>query len=104
MERLHKYLAHCGVASRRKAEKLIAEGRIRVNGETISTFGVKIDPAKDTVTVDGKRVRTEAKVTYLLNKSFVYPILKELPSIITAPGGPSFCRKQYSRLFLSLKA
>ncbi|MFA6670755.1 MAG: S4 domain-containing protein, partial [Bacillota bacterium] len=43
MERLQKYMAYCGVASRRKCEELIAAGRVRVNGVTVKEAGIKID-------------------------------------------------------------
>ena len=72
-ERLQKVLARAGVASRRKAEELIEEVRVRVNGDTVRELGVKVDPETDEVTVDGKRIRVfgEAhleKVYLLLNK------------------------------------
>ena len=49
MERLQKYMADCGVASRRKAEELILKGLVQVNGETVTELGTKIDPDKDEV-------------------------------------------------------
>ncbi|MDR1205917.1 MAG: rRNA pseudouridine synthase [Peptococcaceae bacterium] len=49
MERLHKYIARCGAASRRKAESLIAMGQVRVNGRTVTEMGVQIDPGQDRV-------------------------------------------------------
>ena len=67
MERLQKYLAHCGVASRRNAEKLIDAGRVTVNGE-VATLGCTIEPRNDLVLVDGERVGREAPVYVLLNK------------------------------------
>ncbi len=67
-ERLHKYLAHCGVASRRKAEEIIQQGRVQVDGEVVTELGVKIDPTTANVRVDGKAVRKEKKVYYLLHK------------------------------------
>ena len=67
--RLQKYLAECGVAARRKAEKLIALGKVAVNGEAVTRPGTKIDPAVDHVTVNGKPVKPEARKIYLkLNK------------------------------------
>ena len=66
--RLQVYLAHAGAASRRTAEKIIAEGRVTVNGHTIMTMGEKVFPG-DTVLLDGKPVKPETKFHYLvLNK------------------------------------
>lgn len=68
MERLHKFMAHCGIASRRQAEEYIRQERVKVNGETISELGVKVDPENDVVEVDGKVLKPEKKVCYLLHK------------------------------------
>ncbi|MCH5198061.1 MAG: rRNA pseudouridine synthase [Oscillospiraceae bacterium] len=66
--RLQKFLADAGIASRRKAEELIAAGRVRVNGR-VASVGDKVDPKKDSVLFDGKKVKTENKFIYLvLNK------------------------------------
>ena len=65
-ERLQKYLAGAGIASRRASEKLIAEGRVEVNGRRVTEQGIKIDPDCDVVKVDGKPVRPEEKLVYLL--------------------------------------
>lgn len=54
--RLHRALARAGIASRRKAEVLIAAGRVKVNG-TVAHVGQSVDPARDAVTMDGERVR-----------------------------------------------
>lgn len=68
-ERLQKILAHAGVASRRAAEKLIEDGRIRVNGAVVRAMGVRADPRRDRIDVDGKPIRGGSKRTYvLLNK------------------------------------
>ena len=64
--RLQKLLSQAGVASRRAAEKLIAEGRVTVNGATIREMGVKADPSVDDIRVDGSRVRTAARQRYIL--------------------------------------
>jgi 23S rRNA pseudouridine2605 synthase len=56
IERLQKVLAHAGVSSRRAAERLIAEGRVRVNGAVVTELGTKVDPLDDAIKVDGKRV------------------------------------------------
>lgn len=67
--RLQKYLAQCGIASRRKAEVMIAEGRVSVDGEIVENMGVKIDPESHTILVDGKPIVPEKqKIYFLLNK------------------------------------
>jgi len=63
--RLQKILAHAGIASRREAEKLILEGRVRVNGKVVVELGAGADPERDKITVDGDRIRAE-KIIYLL--------------------------------------
>ena len=69
MIRLQKILAQAGVASRRAAEKLMAEGRVSVNGKTIFELGTKADPARDDVRVDGRRIKSAERPRYiLLNK------------------------------------
>lgn len=66
--RLQKYLARCGVASRRACEKLIEQGKVAVNGTVVTTLGSKVVPG-DTVTVDGAPVKEESKKVYImLNK------------------------------------
>src|SRR5580692_7718285 len=68
-ERLQKILAHAGVASRRKAEQLILEGRVKVNGAVITELGTKADPERDHIRVDGKRIQAAEKPVYLaMNK------------------------------------
>ena len=67
--RLNKFLAGKGIASRRKADELIAAGKIRVNGKIIRELGVKIDSEKDRVEVDEKILAEQPKLIYfLLNK------------------------------------
>ncbi len=68
MERLQKYLASCGVASRRNAEKLIESGRVTVNG-VVATLGNRVDPDADVVLLDGAPVAQEQFVYVLLNKA-----------------------------------
>jgi len=65
-ERLARFLAHAGVASRRHAETLIANGRVQVNGTTITTQGTRIDPAHDHVSVDGNAVQGAVAHVYIL--------------------------------------
>lgn len=63
--RLQKYLADCGVASRRKSEEMIASGRVKVNGK-VAQIGDKINPKKDDVTVSGKKIVRIKKNTYIM--------------------------------------
>ena len=71
--RLQKFLANSGVASRRKCEELILEGKISVNGKVIKELGTKIDPAVDKVTYCGKLIHNTEKLVYiLLNKPIGY--------------------------------
>lgn len=68
-ERLQKYMARCGVASRRKCEELIISGVVSVNGEILTELGTKIDPATDVVTVYDKEIYLEEnKIYIMLNK------------------------------------
>lgn len=67
-ERLQKLIAQAGVASRRAAEALITDGRVRVNGRIVTTLGAKADPVKDKVEVDGRRLVAEKPAYYLLHK------------------------------------
>lgn len=68
-KRLQKYLASCGVASRRMSEEIIKSGRVAVNGQIVTEMGVKIKIGTDKVTVDGKDITPEEEHVYLmLNK------------------------------------
>lgn len=67
--RLQKFLAACGVASRRKSEKLISDGRVKVNGKVVTKMGIKVNPETVQVSVDNKNVILEDRKIYiLLNK------------------------------------
>jgi pseudouridine synthase len=67
--RLQKYMASCGVASRRKSEELIKNGQVKVNNKIITELGTKIDPHEDIVKVDDKKISIELKKVYImLNK------------------------------------
>lgn len=69
LTRLQKYLSEAGHCSRRHGENLIRQGRVTVNGETVTVLGTKIDPEKDRVAVDGRSLAVEAKRVYIaLNK------------------------------------
>ena len=67
MERLQKVIAQAGLASRRKAEEMIAAGRVRVNGEIVSEMGYKVKRG-DSIEVDGNPIEKENKVYFLMNK------------------------------------
>jgi len=67
-ERLHKILAHAGIGSRRQCEELIAQGRVTVDGETVTDLGHKVDPGRADIRCDGARVKAEPLVYYLFNK------------------------------------
>lgn len=79
-ERLQKILAHAGIASRRKAEALILEGRVTVNGETVTELGSKADPERDVICVDGDRIR--------LLKRHVYILLNKPREVVTTLSDP----------------
>ncbi len=64
--RLHKVLAEAGVASRRGCEQLIAEGHVEVNGVPVTTSPIWVDPARDRITVDGRRIKPAARHIYVL--------------------------------------
>jgi pseudouridine synthase len=66
VERLQKILSQAGVASRRASERLMIDGRVTVNGETIRELGSKADAARDDIRVDGRRIKTSDRRLYLL--------------------------------------
>jgi len=70
--RINKFLSEAGVASRRKAEKLILEGRVKVNGEVVRSLGTKVNPEVDIVEIDGKRIKPQRKRYIILNKPCCY--------------------------------
>ncbi|MEG0074426.1 MAG: pseudouridine synthase [Eubacterium sp.] len=66
--RLQKYMAQCGVASRRKSEEIIAQGKVTVNGAMVTIPGFSVDSNKDEVRVNGKKITENKKIYILLNK------------------------------------
>ncbi len=66
LSRLQKILSSAGIASRRAAETYITEGRVSVNGETVTALGSKADPDADDIRVDGRRVKTAQRRLYIL--------------------------------------
>ncbi len=67
--RLQKFIAECGIASRRNAEKIIEDGRVYVNGNLVDYMGCEVDPKKDVIELDGKVIKPEVRKYYIiLNK------------------------------------
>lgn len=73
-EKIHKFIARCGIASRRKAEELIQAGRVTVN-DKLATIGQRIDPLTDVVKVDGKKIEPK--------KDYIYIILNKPKGVVT---------------------
>ena len=67
-QRLQKVLAAAGIASRRRCEEVILEGTVRVNGKVMDKLPAFVDPEKDIITVNGKKIRAAKKIYFLLNK------------------------------------
>ena len=67
-ERLQKIMASAGVASRRKSEEIILQGRVTVNGRVVTELGTKVDPRRDDIRVDGQRIQAESYIYIMLNK------------------------------------
>lgn len=79
-ERLQKFLSRAGVASRRAAEEMIRAGRVSLNGQVVTEMGVKVDPDRDVVQVDGRRVKVGAPpVTMMLHKPHGYVSTRQDP-------------------------
>ncbi len=76
--RINKYIARCGIASRRKAEQLVIDGHIQVNGRTIDDLATRVDPDKDLVTYKGRPIElVENKYYLMLNKPVGYTCTNE---------------------------
>lgn len=73
--RLQKYLANCGIASRRKCEELIVEGKVTINGEK-AKLGAKVNPNKDIIIYNGKEIKQE-------NKKYTYILLNKPIGVVT---------------------
>ena len=71
--RLQKYLADCGIASRRKCEEYIQQGKVQVNGKVVTELGTKINPKRDKIKFENKEIVEKRKLVYiLLNKPIGY--------------------------------
>lgn len=66
--RLNKFIAECGIASRRKAEEFIVQGRVDVNNKTITSLSFNVNPDSDEIRIDGEKIRFQRHVYYVLNK------------------------------------
>ena len=95
-ERLQKFLSRAGVASRRAAEEFIRAGRVAVNGQVVTLMGVKIDPDRDAVTVDGRTIKVTAALrTVMLHKPSGYVCTTRDPQgrrVVTELLGPGVGR------------
>jgi 23S rRNA pseudouridine2605 synthase len=89
--RLQKFLAHAGICSRRKAETFILEGRVRVNEVKITTLGTQVDPEKDRVLFDNKRVHPPKA-----SAGYTYIAVNKPSGVITS------CSQKNARIILDL--
>lgn len=97
VERLQKILASAGIASRRKAEEFILQGRVQVNGQIVSELGSKADPVNDHIRVDGKLIRPADEFRYyMLNKP------KQFVTTVSDPQGRPTVMQFFSRIKLRM--
>jgi 23S rRNA pseudouridine2605 synthase len=97
VERLQKILASAGIASRRKAEEFILQGRVQVNGQIVSELGSKADPTHDHIRVDGKLIRPADEFRYyMLNKP------KQFVTTVSDPQGRPTVMQFFSRINLRM--
>jgi 23S rRNA pseudouridine2605 synthase len=97
VERLQKILASAGIASRRKAEEFILQGRVQVNGQLVTELGSKADPAHDHIRVDGKLIRPADEYRYyMLNKP------KQFVTTVSDPQGRPTVMQFFSRIKLRM--
>jgi 23S rRNA pseudouridine2605 synthase len=70
--RLQRYLATCGIGSRKKCEEYIKQGRVKIDGKVIKELGIKIEPEKNIILFDNNAVKPEEKIWLILNKPPMY--------------------------------
>ena len=78
-ERLQKFISQAGVASRRHAEAMIVAGKVRVNGKIVKELGTKVDPNRDSVMIDGKKLQIQQLVYLVMNKPKRYVTTRHDP-------------------------
>ena len=78
-ERLQKFISQAGIASRRHAEEMIVAGQVKVNGQVVRELGTKVDPDKDRVEVDNKKVAIQKLIYLALNKPKRYMTTRDDP-------------------------
>jgi 23S rRNA pseudouridine2605 synthase len=97
VERLQKILASAGIASRRKAEEFILQGRVQVNGQIVTELGSKADPIHDHIRVDGKLIHPAGETRYyMLNKP------KQFVTTVSDPQGRPTVMEFFSRIRLRM--
>jgi 23S rRNA pseudouridine2605 synthase len=79
LERLQKYISQAGIASRRHAEELIVAGKVKVNGKVVKELGTKVDPDKDRVEVDHKKIQAQQLMYLVMNKPKRYMTTRSDP-------------------------
>ena len=89
MMRLQKYMALCGVSSRRSAEKMILAGKVQVNGRTVREMGLQIDEEKDQIFVDGTLIHPETEKHYIA----YYKPIGEVTTVSDPEGRPTVMDK-----------
>jgi pseudouridine synthase len=90
MERLNRFLARSGIASRRASDRLILTGKVRVNGLPVARTGIRIDPLRDRVDFDGKRVEPP--------KAFTTTVLNKPPGFLVSSHDPHHAKTVFSLL------
>ena len=97
--RINKFLAECGIASRRKADELVRGGQVRVNGKTVTDLSTRIDPKSDKVSVSGKPIQTQTEEKIYLMFHKPEQVLTSLEDPAGRPTVADYLRKFPRRVF-----